>query len=114
MHIVDRYFDGGLCSVYFWDLDEGFAGVVLIKKDLDGDSGVKGSWDAIHIVEVLPDSAAASAAAGKGTPGKPHAYKLTSNVMLRLQSSDKALGSMDLGGSLTRQVGSSSSPCGTF
>ena len=73
---------------------------MLIKKELSGDSGVQGSWDAIHIVEVLPDAAAPS----KGNTGKPHAYKLTSNVMLRLQSSDKALGSMDLGGSLTRQV----------
>ena len=28
----DRYYEGGVSSVYFWDLDDGFAGVVLLKK----------------------------------------------------------------------------------
>ena len=28
----DRYYDGGVSSVYFWDLDDGFAGVILLKK----------------------------------------------------------------------------------
>ncbi|KAK6009628.1 f-actin capping protein, beta subunit, partial [Ostertagia ostertagi] len=32
--IRDMYFEGGISSVYFWDLDHGFAGVVLIKKIL--------------------------------------------------------------------------------
>ena len=27
-----RYYDGGVSSVYFWDLDDGFAGAVLLKK----------------------------------------------------------------------------------
>ena len=27
-----RYYEGGVSSVYFWDLDDGFAGVVLLKK----------------------------------------------------------------------------------
>ena len=27
-----RYYEGGISSVYFWDLDDGFAGVVLLKK----------------------------------------------------------------------------------
>ena len=27
-----RYFEGGVSSVYLWDLDHGFAGVILIKK----------------------------------------------------------------------------------
>ena len=29
---VHRYYEGGVSSVYFWDLDDGFAGVVLLKK----------------------------------------------------------------------------------
>jgi len=29
---VIRYYDGGVSSVYFWDLDDGFAGAVLLKK----------------------------------------------------------------------------------
>jgi hypothetical protein len=28
----DRYFEGGISSVYFWDIDDGFAGCVLLKK----------------------------------------------------------------------------------
>lgn len=28
------YFEGGVSSVYLWDLDDGFAGVVLLKKGL--------------------------------------------------------------------------------
>ena len=27
-----RYYEGGVSSVYFWDLDDGFAGVILLKK----------------------------------------------------------------------------------
>lgn len=27
-----RYFEGGISSVYFWDVDDGFAGCVLLKK----------------------------------------------------------------------------------
>ena len=30
----DLYFEGGVSSVYCWDLDSGFAAVVLIKKSL--------------------------------------------------------------------------------
>lgn len=29
-----RYYEGGVSSVYFWDLDDGFAGVVLLKKSM--------------------------------------------------------------------------------
>jgi capping protein (actin filament) muscle Z-line, beta len=28
----DLYFEGGVSSVYMWDLEKGFAAVVLIKK----------------------------------------------------------------------------------
>lgn len=28
----ELYYEGGVSSVYFWDLDDGFAGVVLLKK----------------------------------------------------------------------------------
>ncbi len=46
-----RYFESGVCSVYLWDLDHGFAGVVLIKKAGDTER-TKGCWDSIHVVEV--------------------------------------------------------------
>lgn len=30
----EMYFEGGISSVYMWDLEPGFAAVVLIKKGL--------------------------------------------------------------------------------
>jgi len=30
----ELYYEGGVSSVYFWNLDDGFAGVVLLKKGL--------------------------------------------------------------------------------
>jgi len=50
--LIGRYFEGGVSSVYFWDLDHGFAGVILIKKAGDGSNKIKGCWDSIHVVEV--------------------------------------------------------------
>lgn len=33
--ISNRYFEGGVSSVYLWDLEDGgFAGVVLLKKSM--------------------------------------------------------------------------------
>jgi hypothetical protein len=29
-----RYYEGGVSSVYMWDLDDGIAGVVLFKKSI--------------------------------------------------------------------------------
>ena len=43
--MMNRYYEGGVSSVYFWDLDDGFAGVVLLKK-----SKLNGVW---HEMEVL-------------------------------------------------------------
>ena len=80
---------------YLWDLDHGFAGVVLIKKIGDGSKEVKGCWDSIHVVEVKEHSK--SRTAGKDT------YKLTSTVMLWLETNKDGSGMMQLGGSLTRQ-----------
>jgi hypothetical protein len=33
---MDRYFEGGISSVYLWDMDDGFAGCVLLKKGTYG------------------------------------------------------------------------------
>lgn len=30
----ELYYEGGVSSVYFWDLDDGHAGVVLLKKSM--------------------------------------------------------------------------------
>lgn len=89
----DMYFEGGVSSVYFWDLDHGFAGVILIKKAGDGSNKIKGCWDSIHVVEVQEKQS-----------GRSAHYKLTSTAMLWLQTSKDASGTMNLGGSLTRQI----------
>ena len=47
-----RYYEGGVSSVYLWDLDHGFAGAILIKKTGDTSTKIKGCWDSIHVVEV--------------------------------------------------------------
>ena len=51
-HADCRYFEGGVSSVYLWDLDHGFAGVILIKKAGDGSKKIRGCWDSIHVIEV--------------------------------------------------------------
>lgn len=89
----EMYFEGGVSSVYFWDNDIGFAGVILIKKAGEGNSkNIKGCWDSIHVIEVQERS----------TSTKVH-YKLTSTVMLWLQTNKTGSGMMNLGGSLMRQ-----------
>ena len=110
----DMYFEGGVSSVYLWDLEQGFAGqqlsknsikaidllflscfvgCILIKKAGDGSAKIKGCWDSIHVFEVQ-----------EKTTGRFAHYKLTSTVMLWLQTNKAASGTMNLGGSLTRQV----------
>eukprot|EP00055_Hartaetosiga_balthica_P004305 m.11087 g.11087 ORF g.11087 m.11087 type:complete len:269 (-) comp3775_c0_seq1:141-947(-) len=88
----DLYYEGGVSSVYLWDLQEGFAGVILIKKVGDGSKKIKGCYDSIHVFEVQETSRGANAT-----------YKLTSTVMLWLETNKESSGMMQLGGSLTRQ-----------
>jgi capping protein (actin filament) muscle Z-line, beta len=89
----EMYYEGGVSSAYLWDLDHGFAGVILIKKAGDGNKKIKGCWDSIHVVEVQEKST-----------GRTAHYKLTSTAMLWLQTNKQGSGTMNLGGSLTRQV----------
>lgn len=89
----EQYFDeGGVSSVYLWDLDEGFAGCFLIKKAVAKHKFVQeGSWDSIHVVEVAE-------AADK----KMATYKLTTTVMLSMEVKKEECGDTNLSGSLTR------------
>ncbi|KAJ5115467.1 F-actin capping protein [Penicillium alfredii] len=80
----ELYYEGGVGSVYFWDLDDGFAGVTPGSQS-------SGEWDSIHVFEAT-DRARMS-----------H-YKLTSTVILHLAKESEALGEMDLSGNMTRQV----------
>jgi len=91
----DLYFEGGVSSVYMWDLDSGFAACILIKKTQDQSKKgqpMKGTWDSIHVIEVDE----------KGKKGSGH-YKLTSTVMLGIDTETEQTGRVSLAGSLTRQ-----------
>ncbi|KAI9002285.1 F-actin-capping protein subunit beta [Gaertneriomyces semiglobifer] len=86
----ELYFDSGISSVYMWDLNEGFAAVVLIKNVIEGDNGSKGAWDSIHVIEVLEK-------------GRSAHYKLTATIMLYMMTGGDKVGNVNLSGSLTRQ-----------
>ncbi|KGO38513.1 WASH complex, F-actin capping protein, beta subunit [Penicillium expansum] len=72
----ELYYEGGVGSVYFWDLDDGFAGVILLKKGVTPGSQSSGEWDSIHVFEATD----------------------------RAPNKTEALGDMDLSGNMTRQV----------
>ncbi|KNZ60229.1 uncharacterized protein VP01_1590g6 [Puccinia sorghi] len=85
-----RYYEGGVSSVYLWDLDEDFAGVVLLKKCIQPSDQLSGTWDSIHVFETMER-------------GRNAHYKLTSTVMLHLVQTHPVLGKINLAGSMTRQ-----------
>lgn len=114
----ELYYEGGVSSVYFWNLDDGFAGVVLLKKGKFREEKVyyisirtyeeankkrsaspsggssQGVWDSIHVFEAIER-------------GRTTHYKLTSTVILHLStnpSSASGGGDMDLSGNMTRQI----------
>lgn len=88
----EMYYQGGVSSVYMWDLDPGFAACFLIKKDVQTQRFVnKGSWHSIHVVEVQETSKTQAV------------YKLTTTVMLSMDVNRKELGTTNLSGTLTRQ-----------
>jgi len=90
----DMYYMGGYSSVYFWDLDDGFASCWLIKKASDPTikSGFS-SWDSTHVVEVILDESAKTAK-----------YKLTTTIMLALTTQSEAVGATTLCGNLAKQT----------
>ncbi|KAJ3121904.1 F-actin-capping protein subunit beta [Nowakowskiella sp. JEL0407] len=91
----DLYYEGGVSSVYMWDLEDGFACVILIKKSTTTTTETKstnsGSWDSIHVFGVSEKSRMAK-------------YNLTSTIMLNMDTENSTLGGLNLSGSLTRQA----------
>lgn len=102
----EMYYEGGVSSVYAFDMDDKFAIVVLIKKGTnkkkqiccltthivsDGTRRMKGAWDSIHVFEV-------------SERGRNAQYQLTSTVMLYMITNNQDLGNLNLNGSMTRQV----------
>jgi len=94
-----QYFEGGVSSVFMWDLDANagsFAACFCIQKDSSGAKelqGFKGNWSSVHVFEVNN--------AGKDDT---YNYKLTSTVLVSMPMSVKGLGDIDLSGSVTKQA----------
>lgn len=93
----DLYYEGGISSVYLWDLNEedfnghDFAGVVLFKKNQSDHS----NWDSIHVFEVTK------------SPSSPDSfnYRVTTTIILHLDKTRTDQNShMMLSGNLTRQT----------
>lgn len=88
------YYEGGVSSVYLWDLDEGFAGAFLIRKELeDGPGADRGVWDSIHILEVRESA----------TNTNMSEYRLSTTVRLHVEDSSMTNGEFELGAIVTRQ-----------
>eukprot|EP00928_Gymnodinium_smaydae_P089646 TRINITY_DN73575_c0_g1_i1.p1 TRINITY_DN73575_c0_g1~~TRINITY_DN73575_c0_g1_i1.p1 ORF type:complete len:312 (+),score=70.25 TRINITY_DN73575_c0_g1_i1:147-1082(+) len=88
------YYEGGVSSVYMWDLDEGFAAAFLIRKELLQSRGVEaGTWDITHIVEVR-----------EHTNTKYADYRLHTSLYLSLECGNRSVGEVDLGSYFTRTL----------
>merc|ERR1712048_931743 len=94
-----QYFEGGVSSVFMWDLDAStgsFAACFCIQKDSSGDKnldGFKGNWSSVHVFEV-----------NNGGKEDSYNYKLTSTVLVSMPMKVKGLGDIDLSGSATKQA----------
>jgi len=95
-HYRHLYFEGGVSSVYMWDLDTGFAACFSIQKEAQGDKelqGFNGTWSSVHVFEVKNQS-----------PKDTFEYRLTSTVLVSMPLQVKGLGDIDLSGSLSKQA----------
>jgi len=87
----DLYFQGGVSSVYCWDLEDGaFASCWACMKDVDKD-GMKLHWSEIHIFRVKPKD------------GGKWDYQLTSTVIVHTEHVDEEGVSLNLSGNRTVQ-----------
>lgn len=92
-----NYYEGGVSSVYLWELEDGFAGAFLIRKELGSDPKMpcKGVWDSVHVIEMREPPPNSNIAI----------YKLSSSVMLHMQSAEQDAGAeTELAGHITRQA----------
>ncbi|CAI5705504.1 unnamed protein product [Peronospora farinosa] len=95
----ELYYQGGISSVYMWDLEPGFAACFLVKKDvLDQRFVEKGSWNSIHVIEVQESSDVLEKGLKKAN------YRLTTSVLLFMKVNRPELGHLSLDGTLTRQA----------
>ncbi|CAK4069197.1 unnamed protein product [Aphanomyces euteiches] len=89
----EMYYQGGVSSVYMWDLEPGFAACILIKKDVHQQRFVEnGGWNSIHVMEVHEKN------------DKEAVYTLTTTILLGMKVNRQELGHLNLDGNLTRQT----------
>eukprot|EP01080_Neovahlkampfia_damariscottae_P004152 gene4152-7462_t len=86
----NAYYEGGISSAYFWDLDDdSFGACIVFKKDGSKQRDLEaGIWDSVHVVEVIPNK--------DGTAD----YKLSTTIILSLSTKQNNL---DLSGYIQRQ-----------
>ncbi|KAG2785025.1 hypothetical protein JG687_00015659 [Phytophthora cactorum] len=95
----ELYYQGGISSVYMWDLEPGFAACFLVKKDVVDQRFVeKGEWNSIHVIEVQEGSDVLDKGVKKAT------YRLTTSVLLSMKVNRPELGDLTLDGTLSRQA----------
>jgi len=92
--------DSSVASVYLWDREGvgategggGFAGAFLIKKEIkeeDSDQYLRrGTWNSVHVVEVVPSP-----------EGRTASYGMTTTVSLVMEPSASSLSTTDASGS---------------
>lgn len=87
---VRLYYEGGVYSVYAWEIDpQNFACAFMVKKDIQHLQNIdSGTWESSSLVSI-------SLANNKAT------YQVTSTVFLRI--SVKTAGTVDLSGTLSKQ-----------
>jgi len=89
------YFEGGVSSVYMWEMDRDFAACFLIKKDVlptdKKSKGMQGSWNSIHVFSVT----------GGYNEKDPFTYSLTSTVIVSMVVTKEGMGDLDLSGSVS-------------
>lgn len=93
-----QYYEGGISSVYVWDVPSrpaAFAAAILLKKTSEGGGALRlGAWDAIHVLEVEETEEDAQRGA---------LYKLTTTIILHLDTAVPRLDQFVLSGNVTRQ-----------
>eukprot|EP00931_Biecheleriopsis_adriatica_P075693 TRINITY_DN49496_c0_g1_i1.p1 TRINITY_DN49496_c0_g1~~TRINITY_DN49496_c0_g1_i1.p1 ORF type:complete len:317 (-),score=58.20 TRINITY_DN49496_c0_g1_i1:115-1029(-) len=93
------YYEGGVSSVYLWDLDEGYAGAFVVHKQLPKGFGDhrSGVWDAVHVLEVRESTR-------ESTSSNYIEYKLSSSVLLHLEVVGGKTDQTELSAHVTKQA----------
>ena len=88
------YYEGGVSSVYFWDVSPtSYACAFLIKKDCDPGEGItNASWESSNLITAEFEA-----------QSKSIKLSITSTVFLAITSDQASFGNLNLSGALTRQ-----------